>query len=261
MGWGDELMVTGHARELQARDPRKVRIVYEKPRWSDAWENNPRIALRHEKGDFQEYVARENYLRPYMQAKLEDRWLWKAYAVPKPELFLTEKEERMARSFRGRIVIEPRIKPGASPNKDWGWDRWLALCNLLSKKRLQPTLLGSASMRQIPGVEFVHTNNVRYAAAVLSSARGAVLHEGALHHAAAAVDCPAVVIYGGYIAPAVTGYAAQRSLFVNSAEHPLGCGWRITCKHCLDAMASITPAQVAAQLEELLETSPRRLAA
>lgn len=261
MGWGDELMVTGHARQLQELDPRKVRVVYEKPRWCDAWDNNPRIALRGEKGDFQDYVARQDFLRPYMKAKLEDRWLWKAYGPPKPEIFFTEKELRFAHSFRGRIVIEPRIKPGASPNKDWGWENWVRLARLMEKAGLKPTLLGSASQRQIQGLEFVHTNNVRYAAAVLSTARAAVLPEGALHHAAAAVDCPAVVLFGGYISPEVTGYPGQRSLFVKTPEHPLGCGWRRTCKHCLDAMASITPELVLKELEGLLVPTSRHLAA
>lgn len=261
MGWGDELMVTGHVRELQKTDPRRVRVIYEKPRWCDAWDNNPRIAGNHEAGDFQHYVARSNHLRPYMEKKLEERWVWRPYGPPLGELFFTEKELRFARSFRGKIVIEPRIKAGASPNKDWGWERWVALAKLMQKKGLAPTLLGSASQRQIPGIEYVHTNNVRYAAAVLSTARAAVLPEGALHHAAAVVGCPAVVLFGGYIAPAVTGYAGQRNLFTGSSEYPLGCGWRVHCRHCLDAMAQITPEQVVGQLEGLLEEHPRRVAA
>ena len=43
MGWGDELMVTGLAREAQLRDPRKVRVVYDRPRYHEAWKHNPRI--------------------------------------------------------------------------------------------------------------------------------------------------------------------------------------------------------------------------
>ncbi len=262
MGWGDELMVTGHARELQQKDPRKVRIVYERPRWCDAWDNNPRIAANGEKGNFQEYLARVDHLRPYMQAKLDDRWVWRPYGPPVGELYFNEKEQRFARTFRGRIVIEPHLKPGASPNKHWGWKYWCELANGMTKRGLVPTQLGSSSQRRIPGAEFVHTSTVRLAAALLSTARAAVLPEGGLHHAAAAVGCPAVVIFGGYIAPAVTGYASQRNLFVETAEHLLGCGSRRTqCSHCAAAMAQITPAQVLAQLEALLETDPRRVAA
>jgi len=86
MGWGDELMVTGHARELQARDPRRVRPVYEKQRDHEAWENNPRIAGKQEKGDFQQYRGRVDGLRPYMTAKSGDRYGWKAYGPPVGEL-------------------------------------------------------------------------------------------------------------------------------------------------------------------------------
>jgi ADP-heptose:LPS heptosyltransferase len=261
MGWGDELMVTGHARELQARDPRRVRPVYERPRDHEAWANNPRIAGKNEQGDFQAYVARTDGLRPYMKAKSPDRYLWKAYAPPRGELYFTDKELAFAAERRGRIVLEPCTKPGASPNKDWGWERWVELAALMKQRGLAPTQLGAATTRRLPGAEFIETNCMRYAAAVLSVARAAVLPEGGLHHVAAAVRCPAVVIYGGFISPAVTGYAGQRALFVQTPAQPLGCGWRRSCKHCAEAMAQFTPAGVLAELEGLLVPASRHLAA
>jgi ADP-heptose:LPS heptosyltransferase len=77
--------------------------------------------------------------------------------------------------------------------------------------------------------------------------------EGGLHHCAAALGVPAVVIRGGFIGPRVTGYAGQVDLFVESAEWPLGCGVRSGCPHCAAAMESINRTMVAAALRKLLE--------
>lgn len=252
MGWGDELMVTGHARELQARDPRKVRPVYEKPREAEAWLNNPRLAAKHEEGDFQAFVARVNGLRPYMAAKSPDRYTWRAYGPPAGEIYFSEKELAFGAKFPERIVLEPNIKPGASPNKDWGWERWVELARLVQTSGQQPTQVGPAPTRRLPGAEFIETNSMRYAAAVLARARAAVLPEGGLHHVAAAVRCRAVVIFGGFIAPEVTGYASQVSLFHPTSKHPLGCGFRRSCHHCVEAMGKFPPDLVLEQLERLL---------
>lgn len=249
MGWGDELMVTGQARVMQQRDPRKVRVVYEKPRWFDAWDHNPRIARPDEKGDFQELRPRVNYLRPYMVAKTPERWSWKAWGPPVGEIYFTPEELAFGDRFPGRVILEPNIKIGASPNKQWGWVRWNKLAWLLQKRGHLVSQLGPVGTPMLEGAEHIVTGSMRLAAAVMARARAAVLPEGGLHHVAAAVGTPAVVIFGGFIAPAVTGYAGQVNLF---AGEGLGCGARMPCKHCADAMAQIAPEDVLDQLMGLL---------
>lgn len=261
MGWGDELMVTGHARELQACDPRRVRPHYDRQLDHESWINNPRIAGRHEKGDFQLYAGRVNGLRPYMAAKQGDRYIWRAHQPPVGELYFSEDEKAFGGGWPGRIVLHPCLKPGAPMNKDWGWKRWCGLVELMLAKGLKPSQIGVESSRRLPGAEFIVTKTMRRAAALLERARAAVLLEGGLHHCAAAVRCPAVVIYGGFISPAVTGYAGQRGLFMQTSEHPLGCGWRVNCNHCSAAMAQISPAMVLTHLEALLVPASADLAA
>lgn len=261
MGWGDELMVTGQARVLQQRDPRKVRVVYETPRWHEAWDHNPRIARPDEVGDFQTLRPRDDYRRPYIAGKTAQQWTWLPWGPPTGELYFSEAESLFASRHAGRIVIEPRLKPAASPNKNWGRARWVELVTLARAAGLQLTQMGPIEKYRLPGVDYLITPTMRYAAAVLSTARAAVLPEGAMHHACAALGTPAVVIFGGYIAPSVTGYPGQRSLFPADARWPLGCGMRVPCPHCERAMASITAADVLHELEELLEKLPRPVAA
>lgn len=242
MGLGDDLMATGHIRGLQARDPRKVRIEYGKPLWSEVFDNNPRIARPGEVGDFQVYRPRgRNGLRPYISAKSVQRWTWQDYEPPVGELYFTERELDFARKVGPLgIVLEPLLKPKASPNKNWGEARWLELVRLLREARIEPAQLLPNSVMALPRVRAVVTPTFRLAAAVLANARAAVLHEGGMHHAAAVVGTPAVVIYGGYISPRQTGYNLHTNLFTGGEP----CGRRFPCGHCARAMAEITPKQV-----------------
>lgn len=251
-------MVTGHVREMQRRDPRKVRIVYERPRWHEAWENNPRIARPEEQGDFQEYKPRDDYRRPYIADKTFARWTWRKYGPPPGELYFSHDEEAFGAHYRNRIIVEPRLKPGASPNKSWGTGYWLEFVRRAASAGIHLSQLGPINKYRLQGVEFILTPTMRHAAAILAYARAAVLQEGGMHHVCAAVATPAVVIFGGYISPEVTGYPSQVNLFTGGG---LGCGMRVPCEHCVRAMAEITPAVVLEKLRGILETDRRRVVA
>jgi len=247
VGFGDELLVTGHCRLLQQKDPRKVRIDYGRAIWNELFDHNPRIARAHDK-DVQVYHPRVNGLRPYASAKTEQRWTWKDYRPPAGEIYFQPDELAFARKFSPDVVIEPRLKGNASPNKDWGVERWRKLVVLLRAEGLVPVQLGPRGSQPLAGAELIETRNFRHACAVLARARAAVLTEGGLHHGAAAVGVRAVVIYGGYISPRQTGYDLHVNLFTGGKP----CGMRIRCEHCAKAMAAIAPEMVVVELRRLL---------
>jgi ADP-heptose:LPS heptosyltransferase len=242
VGIGDELMVTGLVRERQATDPRRVLIEYEKgrPRWCELWDRNPRIAKAGQLGDFQTLRPRENYLRPYCSAKSEKQWTWKAYRPPVGEIYFAPHEKAFGKLNEKKILFGPSLKHGASPNKQWGVERWMKLALLLAGSG-DLAQCGVEEQYSLPGVSFIPTT-IRQAAALVASARLVICGEGALHHIAAAVGTPAIVIYGGYISPESTGYDGQVAFFRGGG---LGCGMRVPCAHCAAAMASITPEEVA----------------
>lgn len=249
MGFGDELMVTGRCRVLQQADPRKVRLDYGKRLWNEVFDHNPRIAHGQDK-QVQIYYPRPNGLRPYCRQKTATRWVWVDHKPEVGELYFQPDELAMAAVHSLDVVIEPNLKGNASPNKDWGFDRWAALAARLTREGLRVTQLGPAGTRLVPGAQHVQTGNFRRAAAVLARARAAVLSEGGLHHAAAVVNVPAVVIYGGYISPRQTGYDMHVNLFTGGEP----CGWRVGCSHCVQAMARITPEEVTTALLRLLSS-------
>lgn len=247
MGYGDELMVTGHARLLQQKDPRKVRLDYGKRLWNEVFDHNPRIAHSTDK-DVQVYYPRVGGLRPYATFKSMERWRWTDYKPPVGELYFQPDEIAYAAQFSPDVVLEPNLKGNASPNKDWGLARWNALIGLLRAAGLQPVQLGPAGTRVLPGVTLIETKSFRWACAVLARARAAVLSEGGLHHGAAVVGVRSVVIYGGYISPRQTGYDLHTNLFTGGEP----CGMRTPCKHCAAAMAAIKPESVMEHLLGLL---------
>lgn len=257
-GFGDELMLTGQARVLQRSDPRKIIVMFEKGRlWRDAWDNNPRIARPDEEGDFQELWARRDYLRPYMQAKTAQQWTWQAYGPERGELYFSDREREFGERYAGRIIFEPNIKAGASPNKAWGINRWRKLGALVAAAGIEIAQLGpqNGTLFILRGAEFIATASMRLAAAVLSKARAVVCQEGGLMHVAAAVGVPAVVIFGAFISPLVTGYKEHINFFTGNA---LGCGMRQACECCKQAMQRILPEEVMRALLTVLDSSEQR---
>ena len=58
--------------------------------------------------------------------------------------------------------------------------------------------------------------------------------EGGMHHAAAATNRDALVIFGGHISPKITGYENHKNLYVNLDMSP--CGEKNKCKHREECM-------------------------
>ncbi len=258
MGHGDELLVTGRARVMQQTDPRKVVVRYEKGRlWREVWDNNPRLARPNETGDFQELLPRTNYIRPYHLSKTPEQYTYNLDFRPDVgEIYFSDAEKEFGAQHTGLVIVDPHIKPGASPNKDWGWLRWSKFAYLARNAGIRLTQLGHIGTPLLDGVDFIPTSTFRKACAVLANARAAVLPEGGTHHAAAAVGLPAVVIFGGFTPIELTGYPMHRNLGASLGE---ACGMRTRCKHCVEEMKKITPEQVLANLREILDGDTGRM--
>jgi hypothetical protein len=258
MGIGDELMAAGEARRraLAAGKLQRYGMLDKKgrPKWHFVWEGNPNIARPGEPNDgVIEYL---NGRRPYIADESRERRAFRAYQPTAAHIGLNARALEIGAFCKGAVVFNPTIKASAPANKDWGLHRWKALTLRFPQYRW--VQIGDPSgFPRIRGVERVFTLNFHEAAGAIAGARAVVVHEGALHHAAAALGTPAVVIRGGYISPKVTGYAGQADLYVAMPEWPdfaeLGCGMRVPCRHCAQALASITPEDVGRALGKLLQ--------
>jgi ADP-heptose:LPS heptosyltransferase len=252
MGIGDEIMAAGEARRAYIAHGKRVEILdrHGRRRWHVAWDGLDYIARPEEAGSFASMWNGPG-MRPYIAGKAEMRWTWDAaYRPAKAALELSADEKEFADRYRGRIIVEPHLKRGASPNKEWGWVRWNKLAWLLQDKGYRITQLGVRGTALLDGADFIETPTWRHAAAVLSVARAAVLPEGGLHHAAAAVGCRAVVIFGGYVGKETTGYDMHVNIGASASE---ACGMRVPCDHCKEWMGSITPGHVMRELLGIIE--------
>lgn len=255
MGWGDELMVAGEARRIHEAIGGKVRIVA-RPGGrttlsSVLWNNIEYIA---KPGETAAATLVESPLtRPY-RAHLEPHGsCWKPYRPQPAEIRFTPREQAFAAPVgTGFVLIEPHVKTrrdGAS-NRHWGWGRYATLVS--SRPHLRWIQVGKPQLATLPGVVRAPTSSFREACAVLARAAAYVGPEGGLHHASAALGIPAVVIFGGYISPEVTGYPFHVNLFSGAG---LGCGRRESCG--CDCMARISPDAVARALDAVLELRGR----
>jgi ADP-heptose:LPS heptosyltransferase len=153
------------------------------------------------------------------------------------------------------VIMEPNTK-NMAPNKRWGLTRYTYVADRLRRAGMeigQFRLPTDSHQQRIPisGGHYFLTPTFKVACAILSRARLYVGPEGGLHHAAAALGVPAVVIFGGYISPAVTGYEGHRNYFFGE---DLGCGKFDPCDHCRLAMDRISAEVVACDALSLLES-------
>jgi hypothetical protein len=240
MGLGDWIMASSEAKELHEAHGKQVvftdgdRVFYDR----QVFANNPRVLERAE-GDFLpilNYPSRRPYVAGFKPAQIVYRPEFRA----KPgELFLTD-EERSLRLPGRYAVVEPHVKrdPKFSTvgNKDWGWFNWQRLVKGLDMPLVQ---LGAGPF--LEGVQEMPTRTFREALGVLSGASLVVTTDGALHHAAAALGLPAVVIWGGYSSPVNLGYETHLNLW--DGVEPCG-SYRFPCQHCKRALKAISVERV-----------------
>lgn len=247
MGIGDELMAAGQARKLREVSNQPVAIVDQRGnlRRHPVWENNSDVATVLTQTTPR--LLNCSGIRPYIAAKTTTRWVWKKFTPTPARIVLYSREEQFGKEHgTDRIMIEPNVKALTHTNKQWIWERWQELADRHPGRFVQ---VGAANARRLDRVHFVQTDDFRQAAAVLRYALAFVGPEGALHHAAAALGVPAVVLFGGFISPDITGYADHRNLFTGGTA----CGMRVDCQHCRVAMDKIRVDKVDQQLGEVLD--------
>jgi ADP-heptose:LPS heptosyltransferase len=253
MGMGDELMALGMAKELHKTTGKKVCIVDAagRPRKHELFENIPFV---HQGITPQVSIlkAHSGSGRPYFSELGPDGFKFKQFK-PTPGVFaFSPNDIAFAEKLpRPTVILEPNIKNAISvDNKDWGFERWEELAAMCKNAGIPVHQIGQNPhpARMLTHATYLHTPTFKIAAAVLARTKAAVLPEGGLHHAAAALGIRAVVIYGGFISPAQTGYDLHINLFTGGEP----CGSRKSCQHCRDSMAKITPAEVFEHLKTLL---------
>lgn len=249
MGFGDEILGSGLARGAAARGKRVAfgdgqRIIWA-PEAVEIFRGNPNVAPPGSEGAANlEWIAHYPGNRLYNWAG-GNGWVWNYDFRPVPgEIFFNASERDLAaRVPPGFVLIEPNVPPhkDVTSNKQWDPARFQWVADQLRHDGHRVVQLTYDGMtHQLQDVEFVSTRSLRIALAVLERAALFIGHEGGMHHGAAALGIPAVVIFGGFIPTCVTGYENHE----NIASGEPACGSRSPCLHCRQALESITARQV-----------------
>ncbi len=291
IGFGDELLGSGIAKAVRAKTGKRTafgdghQIIWHNSA-HEVYRGNPNVVPPGEETGDVEWVRHYQGFRLYAKNS-GNRWMFDpSFRAQRGEIYFDGRETDLANSIKGGfVVIEPTVKP-LSPNKQWPFERYVAVAESLTMAGYDvvqlvgiplpeprvPPITDEARAKwvakqrakafnnnpwripqkreNIPDVaRQIKTRSFREALAVLSRAALYVGPEGGLHHGAAALNVPAVVIFGGYISPRTTGYDDHVNIFTGD----VACGRMQPCEHCKEAMSRITADQVFRSAMGILE--------
>ena len=235
-------MAAGRAKTIHGRTGKPVCIGRPNRQiiWCDLYDNVPYLCkdpLNLDAAWLYDYPGNRPYIdyektrahpdNAGCKGKKFNRWLFKEYSPTPMDIVFSEKEEQEVKEHKADrfIVLEPNIKANAPPLKQWPWENWETVAHYLAReyphmKLVQLTQPGKET-RILPHAIDVKCD-LRGAACWMAGANLYVGHEGMMHHLAAALHIPAVVMFGIFISPSITGYSGQRSIH----KHTPYLGWR-----------------------------------
>lgn len=150
------------------------------------------------------------------------------------------------------VLLEPHIKMGAPPSKQWPVERFAQVAAILSKE-IPVYQISAPGSVALPGLPQIRPRSFRESLAYLQAARLYIGPEGGLHHGAAAMGTKAVVIYGGFTSPLITGYDIHVKL---TGGATYACGTRRgMCPHCARHLDRIAVSEVLDNARQLLGLS------
>lgn len=244
MGFGDELLAAGQAKLLHRKTGKKIAIGRpNKVYWSVFYEHNPYL-VSVPKGNC---IWLENYPghRGYFSKKDANRYWWNLdYRAEPAEIFFGPDEPVTPGDY---VVIECHNKAAASPGKRYPY--WQRVVDLMPGIEFRQPVYGQPPLN---GVKPIRTS-LRSVAQLIAGARAYVGPDGCLHHLAAALGKPAVVVFGGFAPKEALGYSFHR----NFGEGAMG--YRNDCEYNREAMERIAPESLAEALREILDTTGDRL--
>lgn len=169
----------------------------------------------------------------------------------RPRLVLTEEEKSKGNLLRDQAVVQ--ITGPGSPNyeplKDWNPANYQAVINAFPE--IAWIQLGSKNDPPLAGVKDLRgQTSIRKSAAILSQSGFYFGYVGFLMHLARAVDCPAVIVYGGREHPIQSGYPCNLNIFSEIECSP--CWRRRLCPNGLKCMTGIPQAQVREAITTLM---------
>lgn len=255
-GIGDNLLLSLLPPHIKRNMPGK-RVIIE-TRYPELFDHNPFVdwATDTHIRTTRRHIRPKYHIDPSTTIHLT-RQMNRAIGIDEPgepQLYLTRDEIDMAKALvpPPYLVVCPQGKQGFSANiKEWGQNNFQIV-----RDAFPDTTFVQIGSREVPLMQNVVDCRglpLRTSASILHNATLFLGLEGGLMHMARAVDTRSIIIYGGFIDPAVssypediavTGQAGCSPCFRSDRPNPV-------CRH-MTCMRSIPPARVISTLEEFL---------
>jgi hypothetical protein len=276
-GIGDDLLLTAVFRELQRRGQRHFWVRTRRPELYLNNDDVPVVVPPLERFDLLVKRAGTNVVYPwytsYHPAFDRDDPTPEQHLISimcqkagitgtvtlRPYLHLTEEEmQRGAIAPRQVAIMSSGLDAKhAMRNKNWSLRKYQGVVSAL-RDRYDFVQVGSRTDPPLEGaLDLRGTTSLRETAAVLHGSLAFIGQVGFLMHLARAVDCRAVIVYGGRETPAQSGYPCNENLY--SAVHCSPC-WRLnTCPYDRMCLEQIGVYDVIEALERQLARSGEAL--
>jgi len=243
MGYGDEIMALGRAEKIYRIIGTPVAIVgvSKKVRHHPVWQNNPAVDP-NSKVHMVDGPSARPYIIRWVHPGPTSLFNSKYHAVA-GKMKLTAEEWKAADALTPPgpfVIVEPVVRGRSSKNKVWGSEKWEEVIRNFPVPVYQFDVDGHTDI--IPSAKKIASADFRVSAGVVSHADLIMTTDGGMHHLAASMNTPAVVIFGGFADPSITGYPYQVNFYVDLDESP--CGRYGKCPHCEKAMNMIKAVDV-----------------
>lgn len=234
-------MASAQVKEANERTGKKVmlgdgkRYFYEE----QVFKNNPRMA---KPGEDCVWVANYGGNRPYITGSIDKHFLFNEDWKPTPGEIWFSEDEKPGNPPEPYIIVEPEVKNQFAHGVNKSWPYWKSLLS-------EPLPFVQIGTTDTPIFPHIRTESFRKALSLLSRATLFVGTDGALHHAAAALGIPAVVIWTGFSSPKHLGYDDHFN--IHDGSKPCGYYGGV-CQHCAEKAAAIKPETVIGAIYEML---------
>jgi len=278
LGLGDDLLCTVIAQQLKQNGYKRVWMSTCFP---EIFLHNPnidRVIKKNNRGSesllMRKYLKsiKANIIRPFYTVRDEktdqdlipqkhivkimcDKAKLNYPKVIKPSFYLSESEKRRGKLYENQICIHSTGK-GAKyhmHNKDWYSERFDEVAAVL-KKKYTLIQIGSANDYSLKNVvDMRGKTSIRETAALLYNSNFFIGKVGFLMHLARAVECKAIIIYGGRERPDQSGYDFNINLYSTVSCSP--CWYWNYCPNDKICMKKIAATDVLQAVEKLTSVS------
>jgi hypothetical protein len=265
-GIGDHLLCSGVFRALRERGEQRLWMMSNHP---SLFKHNPdidhvvpshqffiswaaRVGARYEMLTYTRHIKDEDRDLPpsnHLIVNMCAMYGLEGRVAVRPYLHLTPDEKAAGRIGPRQIAVQSSILAAAYPigTKEWYPARMQEVVNGL-RGRYTIIQLGSPADPPMEGaLDYRGKTSLRESAAILSQSLAFISAVGFLMHLARAVDCRAVVVFGGREHPSQSGYSCNENLF-----SPVPCApcwlWN-SCPYDRMCMQRISAADVLAAVE------------